>query len=195
MNAERGIVGWNFWLLWVLANVVGYGLGGAAISPIYVPGEPAEHILPTALLGACLGLAGGFMQWLCLRRHLTRSGWWVLAAASGWTLSAALGAAGTALGGLLPAVGFFGGFVGASSIPQWLILRRQVAHAGWWVPATILGLVIGGGFFDVIDIPVVGTTLFGAGFGAVYGVITGAVLVWLLQGSIPKVAKQSAAAS
>jgi hypothetical protein len=31
-----------------------------------------------------------------------------------------------------------------SGILPWLVLRRQVARAGWWVPAHLLGSLVGG---------------------------------------------------
>ncbi len=55
---------------------------------------------------------------------------------------------------------------------QWLVLRRQVGRAGWWVLASTVGWAVGGH---------VGGTLGWAVLGAVYGAITGSVLVWLLR--------------
>ena len=58
-------------------------------------------------------------------------------------------------------------------IAQWLVLRRQVSRAGWWVLASIVGFasgeVVGESVFEVIA-----TFVF-------YGAITGGVLVWLLR--------------
>ena len=59
---------------------------------------------------------------------------------------------------------------------QWLVLRRQVARAGWWVLASTVGWVVGGLVSGITDAAVGWAVL-----GAVYGAITGAVLVWLLR--------------
>ena len=49
---------------------------------------------------------------------------------------------------------------------QWLVLRCRLPQAGWWVLASTLGLAL----------------LFGI-FGAVWGTVTGIVLVWLMRES------------
>ena len=60
--------------------------------------------------------------------------------------------------------GFAGGFVGGAL--QWLVLRRQVARAGWWVLASTVGGFLGavGGLF----------------VGWVVGGFVGGVLEWLV---------------
>ena len=59
---------------------------------------------------------------------------------------------------------------------QWLVLRRQVARAGWWVLASTVGWVVGGFVSGITDAAAGWAVL-----GAVYGAITGIVLVWLLR--------------
>ena len=71
---------------------------------------------------------------------------------------------------------------------QWLVLREQVAGAGWWVLANTLALIVA--------VPVVGFVTWATGtpadspiggllrwlaFGGAYGVVTGTALWWLLQ--------------
>ena len=70
--------------------------------------------------------------------------------------------------GLIAGVALYGTVAG---LMQWLVLRRQVARAGWWVLACTLGWVVA--------VPV--GDLGGPPGWAVYGAITGAVLVWLLR--------------
>ncbi len=53
-----------------------------------------------AIMGLVLGLVLGTPQWLALRRHVQRAGWWVLANAAAWAVA-------------MPVV-----FVGASSSPS-----------------------------------------------------------------------------
>jgi len=76
-----------------------------------------------------------------------------------------------------------------SGILQWLILRRKVAHAGWWLVASCIGSLIG--FLDFRFVVALGEAgkwtqtilTFGLVFGAGYGAITGAMLIWLLRQS------------
>ena len=95
----------------------------------------------------------------------------------------------------------FGAVVGASvGIAQWLVLRRQVPRAGWWVLVSTVGGAIGFAASGAADQAVGGAVGFaayeeaagfdlsgvmggGAGF-AVNGAITGVVLVWLLRQTI-----------
>ena len=69
------------------------------------------------------------------------------------------------------------GLIGlVAGVLQWLVLRQTVARAGWWVLASTVGWVAG--------IPI-GEMVGWNGLGAVYGAITGAVLVGLLRQSHP----------
>ena len=84
----------------------------------------------------------GFGQWLVLRRWVDRAWWWILASGAGWGGAIALGmttygifaaelrweVVGMAM--TLPVI-FFG--VG---LFQWLLLRRWVRRAGWWLLAS-----------------------------------------------------------
>ena len=76
--------------------------------------------------------------------------WWVLASTVGMAVGIAvleaavfrvLGAVGGAVDGVVA-----GAVVGTSvGIAQWLVLRRQVSRAGWWVLASIVGFAVGFG--------------------------------------------------
>ena len=102
--------------------------------------------------------------------------WWVLASLVGGAVGFAV--AGAVLGAVLEAVAAAGGFAMAAAvvmavagaslgIAQWLVLRRQVSRAGWWVLASTVGLAVG--------------VLFSVAAGVIYAPITGGVLVWLLR--------------
>jgi len=84
------------------------------------------------------------------------------------------------LGGTV--VGALGGAV--VGILQWLVLRRQVSRAGWWVLASTVGLglsmAVAGAF---LDMELVGLLV----GGAVLGAVTGGALVWLLRQPVPEV--------
>jgi hypothetical protein len=169
--------GWRLWFLWLMSGAVGWGVG-VAWGSFGEPGDPKTlQSIPTVIWAAYLGVAVGgilvgVLQWLVLRRHLTRAGRWVLA-----SLGAAAAVGVVVFGvsvvnayvGWVAGVGLFGTVVG---VLQWLVLRRQVARAGWWVLASTVGWVAGMPLGDIVGPP---------GLGAAYGAITGAALVWLLR--------------
>ena len=97
-------------------------------------------------------------------------GFWLL-----WVLASTVG---STMGGLVIAVGSYrdmivAGYVGVVvggimvGMLQWLVLRRQVAGAGWWVPASlgaavVVGVVVFGVGTVNVDVGwVVGVILFG----------------------------------
>jgi hypothetical protein len=68
------------------------------------------------------------------------------------------------------------------------LARRQFARAGWWVPAHLLGSLVGGalGIIAFHAMGLIGFYQFswaaaGAMFGAGFGAVTGLTLVWLLR--------------
>lgn len=63
---------------WVLASAAGWA-GGWAIAIVLV--TPEFGFLTGTVLGAALGTT----QWLFLRRHFHRAGWWIVVSALGWT--------------------------------------------------------------------------------------------------------------
>ena len=214
MQARNEKIGWDFWLQWVLASIFGYGIGAgignavlALIPPIACTQSFSNSlierlmnircILPAldlALLVVMLGLAGGFVQWLVLRRRIARAGWWVPASGLGFPIALviALGA-GMSLGGNSIAAPMLLGVVFGilSGIMPWLILRRRLARAGWWIPAHLLGSLVGGALgiiafhaMALLRLYQFPWTAAGAMFGAGLGAITGITLVWLLRKSI-----------
>jgi hypothetical protein len=85
---------------------------------------------------------------------------WVLASSVGLAVGLAVGdavdAVARAVGGAVSdAVG--GAVVGAvSGVAQWLILRRQVRRAGWWILASTVGWAVGGAVGGAVGLAVVG---------------------------------------
>lgn len=175
--------------------------------------------LGVAVLGAAVeGLAVGTAQWLVLRRALPLLPWrsWALATAAGalvaWllgmlpsTLLSAAGAAQAATSGaastpsaaepslalqLLLAAGMGAVLGPVLGVPQWLVLRRFVERAGWWVLANVMAWMAG------MPMVFLATGLIQPGFsapaiaglvalgclaaGTVVGAVHGAWLVWLL---------------
>lgn len=206
MNTNQNQFGWGFWLRWVLASSLGSAVGVAIAG--FVGSVIGEGFAGMGTVGVIFGALLGGMQWLVMRKYVALTGWWALATAVGYFL------AGIATEqwvfrqipyselGVQPIVSFgaVGGIVGGTM--QWLVLRKHVARAGWWVLASIVGLIVGMG----IAVPVaimpgqIGAIefiiVFGIVFGVGVGVIPGAVLVWLLRqtesGSRARPAEQGA---
>jgi hypothetical protein len=158
-NATSPKPGWGFILLWVLANAIG-GVTGFTLYMFYAQVD-GWGIL------ALVWALGGLAQWLVLRQHVRKAGWWILAS----VISGAVSLAGSAVLGLV-----LSGAVGAAvgGLVQWLVLRQRVRKAGWWILASAIGGAIGCGVASVMG-------------GAVGGVITGPVLLWLLRNSRPEI--------
>jgi hypothetical protein len=195
----------------VLASMLGFAVGAAmgnavlnSIPPMTYSQSSSDSlidrltnfpcILPAldlALLVVILGLVGGFMQWLVLRRRIARASWWVPASGLGFPIALVIAVdAGMSLGGdSIAAPALMGVVFGIlSGVMPWLVLRRLVAHAGWWVPAHLLGSLVGGaiGIVAFHAVSLIGLYQFdwaaaGAMFGAGLGAITGITLNWLLR--------------
>ena len=160
---------WKFRLYWVLASTVGiviiYATLGLAQFVFYM------DRLELAGVGAVAGAVAGIMQWLVLRRRISRAGWWVLVSAIGWAMGSIVFFYSyyryTFWSGLVVA----GAVVG---IMQWLVLRRHISQAGWWILASAGGVVAGLAVFP-------------------YGIITGIVLTRLLRHPVSEARQERAA--
>jgi hypothetical protein len=212
MTVERNRIGWGFWLQWVLASTVGMFVGhilafftgaltGFALEFLdpftdlaLGPWDPLNDLVGGIGLGIGLGIGVGVLQWLVLRRRVTGVGWWVLTSAAGcygiiqamflgFPESAEMSY--VSLLGLTVVVALGGAVTG---ILQWLVLRRQVSRAGWWVLASTVGwglsVTVAGAFWWGVDISDAGWALVVT--GAVLGAVTGGALVWLLRQPVPE---------
>jgi hypothetical protein len=220
MQETRTSWDWKLWFQWILANTVGetVGLGGTLLLGILLLSN-AEQTVGFVIAAVLAVLAGTFiegtvvgtMQWLVLRHPLKSMRWrsWALATAVGafvaWTL------------GMIPSTFFFTGADTATTsttpmsdlmvyalastmglalgailgVPQWLVLRRYIPKAGWWVLANalawMLGMVVV--FIGTSFIPAGAFTLqvalllllFVVAAGATVGAVHGLVLIWLLR--------------
>ena len=196
-------MGWSArggWLWWVLASTVGWAVGGTV--GVALGGELSMGLAVTGYLGVAVGVTmTGALQWLVLRGQVGGAAWWMVASVVG---AALVGILAVVLGWVVGVVGRLvggaawganwgpdwsadpGGDVGfvvavaaggtVLGVLQWLVLRRQVARAGWWVLASSVGWVMGG-----LASGITNTTAGWAVLGIVYGAITGIVLVWLLR--------------
>lgn len=133
------------------------------------------------------------MQWLVLRRRIAGASWWVPATALGFPVALIIADRAMRLVGDLAAAPILQGvlFGVLSGAMPWLVLRWQIARAGWWLPAHLLGSLAGGamgivafhamgliGFYELV------WAAAGAVFGAGLGAITGITLAWLLRHTI-----------
>jgi hypothetical protein len=175
MAAERSHVGWRLWLWWVLASTTGLALGFAGgYAAGFAIGGAISGIASQSVFGAMVGVSFGTTQWLVLRRRVSRAGWWVLATTLGMGVGFALVRAMTPtvsrMVGGGPMYGLVNGAIVGTLIGamQWLVLRWKVSRAGWWVPASALGMAVGLALGQVA--------------GQLAGVaMTGIALVWLLR--------------
>jgi hypothetical protein len=143
--------------------------------------------------GLLVGAVFGTMQWLVLRRGIGGLRWWLPATIAGFTFAFVIvwsigGAGGSAeyahhaLPHVLDPAGTLGGAVMGLllGLTQWFVLRREQSAAVWWVLASLVGFVLG--WLAAVAVPSDGPEthfIGGLAFGAVYGVVTGSVLVWL----------------
>jgi hypothetical protein len=174
------------WVIaWALVSQVEKVVGGM----IQVGGYTriTEDYLSTYIFLLVLGLLAGFLQYLLLRRHLPRMGWWV----AGTTSGLLLGFVGSRLlfstlhstldsmwFGILMTV-VIGGTMG---LVQWLVLRQSLRHAAWWILANVLGWgVVGWGAATLSNQMVIHAV----GILLVPGIAT-SVALWLLLDQLPR---------
>jgi hypothetical protein len=199
MNEGREIpVNWFVWLQWVLAS----GIGGAAVFPLvaaaggFLSGVLYRAIAEVVIFG--LFWAGmSTMQWLLLRNYIPQSGWWVAASTVGGTL---IGIGAVSLGGngnVNPIIAYIlmGVIIG---VLQWLVLSRHISQSVWWVVASPVGWALawlavmsplarlGQNLMNRVS-EILGIMFVLGLMGAVAGMVTGGLLVWLLRQSFGSV--------
>src|SRR5512143_3297428 len=147
---------WFFYLLWALLTMlcipVAFYLDFAVLRVIiltvgeYITVGGVRHItedfLGVFVFIPIAGILTGLLQYWLLRRYLPQMGWWVAATAAGWFLGVALATVPgllhwTSPFSTLDAALFVMGF--SIGLLQWLLLRRRVPRAGWWIAANIAG--------------------------------------------------------
>ncbi|MEO8252723.1 MAG: hypothetical protein ABI578_09655 [Chloroflexota bacterium] len=183
MNGQLTQAERNLGLVWVLATVVGWAVG-------FVVCEALKSFVSTLfvdglVIGAFVGIAQGFAV-----RRLAPMGRWVLVSIIGFGIGLALGEAVAPGASTLGAHALIGAIIGtAAGVAQWLILRRHVARAGWWVPANIVAWTVGWTIIRLAEglesSPTLVVYLVGAAGAAIAGIITAAALVWLARPARP----------
>jgi len=104
-GAEFGIAQWlilrhqvNKMGWWVVASIVGFMIGFPLTKTLF--GELSSGLVVAGGAGAVVGAIVGALQWCVLRGRVGRAGWWVLASALAWMVSALLGEVGALAAGV-----------------------------------------------------------------------------------------------
>jgi len=112
---------WILWFQWIMATAWGWILGSLLFAGIYL---------------AAAGVTVAVFQWVILRSHLRGAWRWLPASIIGWGVGTGLA---FALGQLEPSF-VTGSLLGSAvGLAQWLILRREVRWAGWWIAISVVG--------------------------------------------------------
>lgn len=189
----------GFWLLWVAMSVAGRVVDWALFRLTLAPGLislmertigttgsqlPIFEILTGTVLGVVDGLIFGLYQWVALRKKIERPGRWILVTTVFFALSllifysisAVFIGDRSSLGSPLDwgfQIGLLDALVGGIvlGVGQWLVLRKQVERAVWWIPGVVVALVAAWlvRWFVAIGISFL-----------VPGAVTGIVLIYLL---------------
>lgn len=194
----------KFWLGWVAANAIGLAVGFAIYFPLVVGFAAEQTLLLQVLLsaagGALFGASLGIAQWFVLRAAPVPGRDWIWATTAagviGGILALVIGQIMGDLWGFSYALAIGGALLGAMlGAGQWVLLRREVSAAGWWVLASALGLILSlaggralGGAIYYALLPSAGeatarilaTAVFAALMLAGYGIVTGVCLQWLM---------------
>jgi len=183
----------RFWFLWLIASIVGIAAGIIifwGIAPLLNKLPHIGSLLFDSILGVVLGAFSGTAQWFILRKYIPRVTWWPVITAFGWVLFWVLEASGI-LSKLLGERGgiafvpdflhftFLGLLVG---VLQWLLLRKKVLLAGWWILASVVGTAFGAAFADSIALALGGDSPLDFLTGSIiWALITGICMMWLMQ--------------
>ena len=161
-------VGWA--VAWTVGHAIAHAVGASEPFTVFrcilvgvgggcfylEEGAPHGGALYGSVFGAVFGLVVAIPQWLVLRPKAARAYWWLLASTSAWALvylviralfwplaaginfplglfegGAIRGALDGAMGGLM------------AGLAQWVLLRKWVVHAGWWVLGSVIGVTAG----------------------------------------------------
>lgn len=149
---------WFFFPAWIVLTSICFPVAFLLIFPIlriiirivgdFIIVNGVQHItedyLALYIFVPIVSVLTGVLQYALLSRYLPRMGGWVAATFGGWVLGMLLIVisgrltwmdASTTLG--LDIIFILIGFsIGAA---QWLLLRKRLPRAGWWIVANILG--------------------------------------------------------
>ena len=163
MSTERQsfvALDWSLLFYWMMATTSGWLFGWL--------------LLPAVAL-VTAGVGAGLVQSLVLYRRLPKVWRWILATAVGWTTGLAI----TIL--FVPqGTGLLSGLVTGTAVgtAQWLLLRKQVRWAGWWIAASAVAWATGLSLAPALDSPVLPRIVISA---VLPSLITGTTLELLLR--------------
>ncbi len=126
-DQKQGLLAFDWALLfyWMMATTSGWLFGWLLWPPI-------------ALVVA--GVTAGLVQCLVLFRRIPRAWRWILATAIGWITGLAIVLV------VIPAgMGALSGLVvgTVAGLAQWVLLRREIRWAGWWIPMSAVAWSVG----------------------------------------------------
>lgn len=184
---ENTRIDWSVWPKWAVLNAIGWPAGAAAaLFSASLGGSGLTILLALTVFTGTIGLA----QWLVLKRHIARAGWWIAASVAGVALSAAASVFARSEGILI--VWLLLGF--SVGLAQWIVLQQHVRWAGVWFLVTAIGwtpsfgwLTTGQGLAPSLSTAIglnVAFIVSGIVAGFAYGIATGPVLAWLLHNSL-----------
>ena len=171
---------------WVKLTTFGWWLGFAVTILIVLAMDAVAEVEGAQfMIGLGMGAGVGYLQGRLLHRWLGTGYGWFFASTIGMGIPFVVGDVAGAFGmnvgyslGLYVAVGSL--LIG---LLQWRVLRPYVIHAGWWVPASVLGWTLPVGLIALGDRQILpgaigqAVALFGMFFGGiVLGLVTGALL-------------------
>jgi hypothetical protein len=195
MHTNQKNIGIGFWLAWVLASTLGFGVGAIlGIAILLASGVPDSFAFPI-MFGAIFGAIGASAQWMLIRRQISEAGLWIVFSALAFMLAVVVAASPGISPGFNPLIilagfyGLLGGFL------QGLIVEKRGIPIGWWVAASVVGGMLGGAMNSSAIAAVssneawqMGTMTFfsiwfrlGAPIGLGLGITTGTALVWFLR--------------
>jgi len=152
-SAQR-MPGWMFIFGWmglsILSLLLAWGLTVVILKAIQdVIGDTiqvvgmthiTEDYLAPYIIFTLVGFLSGLLQFLLIRKFISKAGGWILATFLGWIipfvtvkLLSVLDPTGLYVNNLLvvPLLLILAG--GALGLEQWRVLKSQVRHAGWWI--------------------------------------------------------------
>lgn len=171
MPAWMLIFGWmglsilSLLLAWWLTIVILKGIQDVIGGTIQVNGQThiTEDYLAAYVIFTLVGFLSGLLQFLLIRKFISKAGGWILATFLGWIIPFVI----VKLLSLLDPTGLYvniflavpfllmlaGGVLG---LQQWRVLKLQVRHAGWWILISglawgLTGLIIGSTISETYD--------------------------------------------
>lgn len=125
MAEQKQYFDWGFWFQWIVATTMGWIIG-----QVLLPG--------LALVTTGLGIS--LLQYLILMHRIRQPVRWPLGSTIGWTLGGLVVLLFIPVELEILAGPIFGA---ATGLAQWIVLRRDVHWAGWWIPISTLAWTTG----------------------------------------------------